>query len=248
MRAIGNSVGIIPARAGFTEIVVVLGEVGPDHPRSRGVYPVDLAKCGVYKGSSPLARGLLGQIDGRVGLDGIIPARAGFTSPPPSTSPSGQDHPRSRGVYQCLSPVVLEAAGSSPLARGLRRSRHRTLLTQGIIPARAGFTCRSGWATGSATDHPRSRGVYAMDSLGGDQEAGIIPARAGFTPGGHRRQVARWDHPRSRGVYIPGLDVGYPDEGSSPLARGLHGPDHQRRRMVRIIPARAGFTSQPGTG
>ena len=73
------------------------------------------------------------------------------------------------------------------------------------------------------TDHPRSRGVYAVGLaialtacgssplarglLGAHLERypedGIIPARAGFT----RRSVPCgcpwWDHPRSRGVYTP---------------------------------------------
>ena len=52
------------------------------------------------------------------------------------------------------------------------------------------------------------------------------------------------DHPRSRGVYADedaGQDT---DVGSSPLARGL--PLELRRQVHkdRIIPARAGFTSE----
>ena len=50
------------------------------------------------------------------------------------------------------------------------------------------------------------------------------------------------DHPRSRGVYahreLPHGDGG----GSSPLARGLHGLEEMKCMLLRIIPARAGFT------
>ena len=78
-RYIQKFVGIIPARAGFTQ------DLGPgvlpagDHPRSRGVYTA--AEDGVRRelGSSPLARGLRARrIETRAGR-GIIPARAGFT-------------------------------------------------------------------------------------------------------------------------------------------------------------------------
>ena len=76
----------------------------------------------------------------------------------------------------------------------------------------------------------------------------IIPARAGFTGRGAQMTVTPWDHPRSRGVYRIRL-YGDPDvRGSSPLARGLHGPSLQEVTWPRIIPARAGFTrSSAGT-
>ena len=49
---------IIPARAGFTKDKALRGAQNRDHPRSRGVYGVPGAACGVSGGSSPLARGL----------------------------------------------------------------------------------------------------------------------------------------------------------------------------------------------
>ena len=51
------------------------------------------------------------------------------------------------------------------------------------------------------------------------------------------------DHPRSRGVYLTWTTAAFTLTGSSPLARGLQCrtvPLHNGRR---IIPARAGFTS-----
>ena len=132
--------------------------------------------------------------------------------------------------------------GSSPLARGLRRSRPRRSTIRRIIPARAGFTSRPLPSPSRAGDHPRSRGVYLTticlcpaaggssplarglrderDHLG--QREGIIPARAGFTM--HMIQItfSPWDHPRSRGVYWAAVRVF--------IFRS------------RIIPARAGFT------
>ena len=71
--------GIIPARAGFTAPGAQCSPAGEDHPRSRGVYPSLTSPHGASTGSSPLARGLLGQPSPRGDDRGIIPARAGFT-------------------------------------------------------------------------------------------------------------------------------------------------------------------------
>ena len=116
-------------------------------------------------------------------------------------------------------------------------------------------------------DHPRSRGVYWRlrwfpSSLSGSSPLarglltlpvrvlsrwGIIPARAGFTRARANSARVRRDHPRSRGVYGDPVGVAGTHEGSSPLARGLHGGDRPDSAHCGIIPARAGFTHQrPG--
>ena len=77
--------GIIPARAGFTESGAADGDTAGDHPRSRGVYLVSPFSSSVLPGSSPLARGLRLASQAKRGSTGIIPARAGFTALP-STS------------------------------------------------------------------------------------------------------------------------------------------------------------------
>ena len=193
--------GIIPARAGFT----------PQNP---------LISSSI-RGSSPLARGL--QLEARVreALNRIIPARAGFTVDDFPSRLMAADHPRSRGVYHMGSPRENGVWGSSPLARGLRRSTGPQGSPGRIIPARAGFTRAGPHEPVGGGDHPRSRGVYTdiLDipyaAVGSsplarglrrrlveafDQER-IIPARAGFTGHGQRAR-RRWrDHPRSRGVY-----------------------------------------------
>ena len=70
---------IIPARAGFTLIAVVVTSGFADHPRSRGVYRSSTQPEGPSRGSSPLARGLPEREPASHGGPGIIPARAGFT-------------------------------------------------------------------------------------------------------------------------------------------------------------------------
>ena len=156
--------------------------------------------------------------------EGIIPAHAGFTTPPPASFVASEDHPRTRGVY--------------PFTPSHSPSPHW------IIPAHAGFTSRVSSRGSRSPDHPRTRGVYSrsmaflMTMSGSSPHTrglrwwtgaprpcrGIIPAHAGFTC---------W---RRRGA--PG------DSGSSPHTRGLpvtHVPDPT---LGRIIPAHAGFTSQ----
>ena len=233
---------IIPARAGFT--CMLRENLTPS------------------LGSSPLARGLPPHPGRRPRRQRIIPARAGFTPVYGPVVRLAGDHPRSRGVYPGDGAGADRYSGSSPLARGLRAPTAADNFPHRIIPARAGFTRRVLPGKASATDHPRSRGVYApcqnafvkmsgssplarglhsSGASGGDL-SGIIPARAGFTFGGYRRPACRQDHPRSRGVYRfdPALVGGL--VGSSPLARSLRVPACRARGVRGIIPARAGFT------
>ena len=172
---------IIPARAGFTQMSGVRGGLGGDHPRSRGVYDAAADDAPAIAGSSPLARGLRGRLRRRDRKVGIIPARAGFTPVIRMMTRPSWDHPRSRGVYTASSTRATVRPGSSPLARGLPPVRPRRPRPRRIIPARAGFTPRPRRRTDQRPDHPRSRGVYGVDHLGGGAGLRIIPARAGFT-------------------------------------------------------------------
>ena len=152
--------------------------------------------------------------------------------------------------------------GSSPLARGLLNSVLTPHGRNRIIPARAGFTYRPSSRRASTRDHPRSRGVYLLLStpslpkpgssplarglllfnIGFYMGVGIIPARAGFTDGSEGDMGRRRDHPRSRGVYAWKVAEISELTGSSPLARGLPTATATTFLVLRIIPARAGFT------
>ena len=152
---------IIPARAGFTRVLPGLHPHAADHPRSRGVYPVDQAQPGDLLGSSPLARGLQDTHHHPASRHRIIPARAGFTRAAPQRARERPDHPRSRGVYARSAAACPRAPGSSPLARGLQGVLGLRVLVGRIIPARAGFTATAWTSVTWPRDHPRSRGVYA---------------------------------------------------------------------------------------
>ena len=194
-------VGIIPARAGFTGRRVRVAGGAADHPRSRGVYAGSGGWGVACAGSSPFARGLHGDVVAGDHSLRIIPARAGFTRLCFVRTFVRRDHPRSRGVYATTTGIVVSAAGSSPLARGLQGLLGLGGGVVGIIPARAGFTAERLRLPRAETDHPRSRGVYRLRSRahgavdGSSPLArglpplprerpgarGIIPARAGFT-------------------------------------------------------------------
>ena len=244
VRIMPSEAGIIPARAGFTDRRP--GQAGghADHPRSRGVYAKHDGITPYHPGSSPLARGLPGVrtsyrermriIPARAGFtarpldaDGvlwIIPARAGFTtSPPPGPTPTW-DHPRSRGVYAARRAVCAGASGSSPFARGLRGAPGGLRGGLGIIPVRAGFTSCPGGAEPRPGDHPRSRGVYRSPMRPTTRGTGSSPLARGL---------------RARTACT---NLGHLHGGSSPLARGLHDVDQGEHHVLRIIPARAGFT------
>ena len=217
---------------------------------------------GTINGSSPLARGLPDEEWDYVRRDGIIPARAGFTSTTGRPQDHPPDHPRSRGVYDVKVLFSLPARGSSPLARGLPQAHPQHIRKRGIIPARAGFTARHSSDRNSSPDHPRSRGVYwralsFLEYMRGSSplarglrgrcqssrsDTGIIPARAGFTREYLNERIIDQDHPRSRGVYTFMMPSMVMHSGSSPLARGLPDEEWDYVRRDGIIPARAGFT------
>ena len=195
---------------------------------------------------------------------GIIPARAGFTTGTCATHWETRDHPRSRGVYPPPPRPPSPRSGSSPLARGLLGLGLEIGPGHRIIPARAGFTSISFVPIFTAGDHPRSRGVYHQtrnwnafhvgssplarglprpDWEGGEATR-IIPARAGFTSGPVADRRPSGDHPRSRGVYVVSCGAAAWMMGSSPLARGLPTMALAWAALLRIIPARAGFTGR----
>ena len=177
-------------------------------------------------GSSPRVRGLRPAVVPSQAVDGIIPARAGFTPPTGSNFRSSADHPRACGVYRDEDHLIIAALGSSPRVRGLLDVAEGLDLLDGIIPARAGFTC---WVcrlwSVTCGSSPRVRGLHPDDPLLAEAWR-IIPARAGFT-----------------GYHVASITSCF---GSSPRVRGLRPLTDPPHRQDGIIPARAGFT-QPGS-
>ena len=180
---LGTRDRIIPARAGFTARPALAAGGARDHPRSRGVYIRPPRPTWSPPGSSPLARGLPRRSPLLLGGPGIIPARAGFTQRVVLPVGGGEDHPRSRGVYTTPRSSSSSTEGSSPLARGLLRSRASRFRFAWIIPARAGFTGDRRLTHSVGGDHPRSRGVYWLPACGRGREWGSSPLARGLRPG-----------------------------------------------------------------
>ena len=160
-------IGIIPARAGFTQQKDWRYCSGSDHPRTRGVYRIGLGRMFVSVGSSPHARGLLLVRRLSIPPARIIPARAGFTPGPEGPVEGDRDHPRTRGVYRVCRCGPGWMGGSSPHARGLPYPILQVFGDLGIIPARAGFTLGDPW-------NPNGPGVYHPPV---SFTADLVPAR-----------------------------------------------------------------------
>ena len=111
-----------------------------DHPRSRGEYCWPRNCHWKPTGSSPLSRGI--PDDGTLdkGIRRIIPALAGNTSYNTPGCFDLKDHPRSRGEYSTRAVAAARTDGSSPLSRGILRTKYSTRRPLRIIPALAGNT------------------------------------------------------------------------------------------------------------
>ena len=177
----GTVEGIIPACAGSTPTCWALSTSRRDHPRVRGEHACPPGGLVIDPGSSPRARGALPHAARQLPERGIIPACAGSTSTATRANSSAWDHPRVRGEHVCSPIFSTRYGGSSPRARGARRTCDRTSYRQGIIPACAGSTTArlpcwcSRWGSS-----PRARGARSLHLRGDDRE-GIIPACAGST-------------------------------------------------------------------
>ena len=217
-------------------------------------------------GSSPLARGALSCGTGGKASRGLIPARAGSTRRRLCACRARPAHPRSRGEHLFDITMLDIPQGSSPLARGARRSHRGRPAHVGLIPARAGSTLESSHRRRRTRAHPRSRGEHVKTDSAGNinmgssplargarssreiviSHAGLIPARAGSTMSLRKSSAVNGAHPRSRGEHVwHSPRRGYRG-GSSPLARGA--PTHTSPPLGTpgLIPARAGSTSDHG--
>ena len=214
------------------------------------------------RGSSPHARGALGNRDVLRFKRGIIPACAGSTRPSRPRRAALRDHPRMRGEHGFLFCGSGSSPGSSPHARGAQGQGEGREADAGIIPACAGSTRCEPASRAPGKDHPRMRGehfrpVAVLGTCTGSSPhargapsspvrqaklVGIIPACAGSTPHRRRARGRVGDHPRMRGEHsrVPsGRELRV---GSSPHARGAHGAVVVDGGDHGIIPACAGST------
>ena len=91
--------GITPAYAGTTSIVMLPSFLRWDHPRLRGNYSMGTTTYTHRAGSPPLTRELLYETDREFAPTGITPAYAGTTAGSRIRLRRWWDHPRLRGNY-----------------------------------------------------------------------------------------------------------------------------------------------------
>ena len=258
-------VRIIPARAGQTRRFFHVIIRCTDHPRACGANHRRRRQQGQEGGSSPRVRGKLRRaVPMQSGLR-IIPARAGQTSRSSVRTSCFPDHPRACGANELMATTLKQFNGSSPRVRGKRLAVADRLLTNRIIPARAGQTKTLLPTFCPHSDHPRacgancpagkSRGcVYGSSPrVRGKRTPNnaaiscgrIIPARAGQTDGAVRPPRRCPDHPRACGANGHTVVQQFFVIGSSPRVRGKPVQRGVHQRVSRIIPARAGQTPRP---
>ena len=152
--------GLIPARAGTTPCLQTKSWRKWAHPRSRGdhILAPDIAGCPT--GSSPLARGPRVVMFSCLNVPGLIPARAGTTSPRSPWTLSSGAHPRSRGDHETPNGLNTTDKGSSPLARGTSDRNNDVIAEPRLIPARAGNIAVAQTTAHAQAAHPRSRGEH----------------------------------------------------------------------------------------
>ena len=134
------AVGLIPAHAGKTALVIGVLKARGAHPRSRGENGTHSDLAYVTEGSSPLTRGKLDFAHVVLAVCGLIPAHAGKTALVIGVLKARGAHPRSRGENGTHSDLAYVTEGSSPLTRGKLDFAHVVLAVCGLIPAHAGKT------------------------------------------------------------------------------------------------------------
>ena len=192
------------------------------------------------QGSSPQARGAPVRTVSALRVRGLIPAGAGSTAFPRSSTAFLAAHPRRRGEHWRTLHRSGRSWGSSPQARGAHALHDWPLPDDRLIPAGAGSTRLPVTSPCAAEAHPRRRGEHppsrsttwatvgsspqargARATGGGPQRgAGLIPAGAGSTD--EPSHARRWSraHPRRRGEHERHEDFVPLLRGSSPQARG----------------------------
>ena len=149
-----------PAHAGNTSSATYIKRSGWVHPRSRGEYKSDAHNLSGLRGSPPLTRGILFQMEQMSMSMRFTPAHAGNTSLTQALELSTWVHPRSRGEYARKQSDCVRSAGSSPLTRGIPAARHFQAADYRFTPAHAGNTHHCFTWSWSQQVHPRSRGEY----------------------------------------------------------------------------------------
>ena len=266
---------LIPARAGKTHWATVASRRRRAHPRACGENHIRTPCTWCVGGSSPRVRGKLCERPAVVGLDGLIPARAGKTRGGVPTRASARAHPRACGENFTRTPATPRAGGSSPRVRGklpvvgsagdpgglipARAGKTRPLrgaftvsgTRQGrLIPARAGKTAAARCTRACGGAHPRACGENDVSEVMATDLEGSSPRVRGKLSGRLPAAASAVAHPRACGENAAPPPLDQAEVGSSPRVRGKRESVRAPVRSRGLIPARAGKTpsTRPGPG
>ena len=190
---VADEVGLIPARAGKTSFPFLSAHRPWAHPRACGENGITLVFALVHRGSSPRVRGKRRVRDVPPRSRGLIPARAGKTSPNPARTPPRQAHPRACGENMTVLESAPSALGSSPRVRGKPLGRLPPPVADRLIPARAGKTLQSGARISDQTAHPRACGENRLQAVSAEALDGSSPRVRG-------KPITEWESARIRGL------------------------------------------------
>ena len=149
-----------PAHAGNTSSATYIKRSGWVHPRSRGEYKSDAHNLSGLRGSPPLTRGILFQMEQMSMSMRFTPAHAVNTTRYDLHDLPGKFHPRSRGEYLLMIWIIGMMRGSSPLTRGIPRDGRLHFVVPEV--------------------HPRSRGEYISTVIPDAVVVGSSPLTRGI--------------------------------------------------------------------
>ena len=155
----------IPACAGNALCAEVVHRLRPVHPRMRGERTAWMHPSIDITGSSPHARGTLGENKGDPVEIRFIPACAGNAREQCRRGRLRSVHPRMRGERTQHAAEYGTIIGSSPHARGTLPLSVVECLVGRFIPACAGNACHSVTTVCRFTVHPRMRGERTSNKL-----------------------------------------------------------------------------------
>jgi len=251
---------VVPARAGVFLAPAPRIPSAPGRPRPRGGVPASRPQEGTLFESSPPARGcsLLAAQQADPYL--VVPARAGVFRCRGTRSRQHRGRPRPRGGVPRSDRPPTVSPRSSPPARGCSPDHDVCPPCGDVVPARAGVFRSTPAPPAPRMRRPRPRGGVPEYRCGECRRtmssppargcsssreappkyAGVVPARAGVFRRARCAGAAPSGRPRPRGGVPPRELLAAMVNASSPPARGCSVLLPAHRRLIDVVPARAG--------
>ena len=257
---VGFTAEVVPARAGVFLAPAPRIPSAPGRPRPRGGVPASRPQEGTLFESSPPARGcsLLAAQQADPYL--VVPARAGVFRCRGTRSRQHRGRPRPRGGVPRSDRPPTVSPRSSPPARGCSPDHDVCPPCGDVVPARAGVFRSTPAPPAPRMRRPRPRGGVPEYRCGECRRtmssppargcsssreappkyAGVVPARAGVFRRARCAGAAPSGRPRPRGGVPPRELLAAMVNASSPPARGCSVLLPAHRRLIDVVPARAG--------